>query len=90
MCTDFGQKTEQQKLRIMILDCECWLILFLVLTLDCNNLENGNLFTEVPIINDYKNDPKKSSRFIFHYYFNWLDSAAKKTCHHRKLHFRIK
>ena len=42
-------------------------ICILGLTLDCNNLENGNWFTEISIINYYKNDPKKSSRFNFHH-----------------------
>jgi len=36
-------------------------------TLECDNLENGNWFTEKSIINYYKNDPKKSSRLNFHH-----------------------
>jgi hypothetical protein len=40
------------------------------LTLDCNNLENSNLLTEISEINDYINDPKKSS--LFNLYYNYL------------------
>jgi hypothetical protein len=39
----------------------------IILTLDCNNLENGNWFAEISKINDYKNDQKKSSRFILYH-----------------------
>ena len=35
------------------------------LTLDCNNLENGNLFTKISKINDYKDDPKNLLSLIF-------------------------
>ena len=34
---------------------------------DCNNLENGNWFTEISKINYNKNDPEKFSRFNLYY-----------------------
>jgi hypothetical protein len=36
-----------------------YLFYILGLTLDCNNFENGNWFTEISKINYYKNDPKQ-------------------------------
>ena len=60
------------------------LIYIRCLTLDCHNLENGNWFTKILIINYYKNDPKKSSRFNLYYKMlnqmcsNWRQNLQSK------------
>jgi hypothetical protein len=55
-------------------------ILFCILglTLDCNNRENGNWSTEISIINDFKNDPKKPSRSNFHHQIHTTCNVERK------------